>query len=51
MTDSEAVQQTIERLSWMLSEFCEADMQRKLQECQGLWIQQYQHFGGYVEED
>ena len=51
MTDSEAVQRMIERLSWMVSEFCEADMQRKLQECQGLWIQQYQHFGGYVEED
>ena len=51
MTECEAMQQTMERLSWTVSEFHEAEMQRKLRECQGLQIQQYKHFGGYVEGD
>ena len=49
MTDCEALQRMMERLSSAVSEFCVVEMQKKLQECQGLWIQQYQHFGRYIE--
>ena len=51
MNDCEAMQWMMERLSNTVSEFHEAEMQKKLQECQGLRIQQYQHFGGYIEGD
>lgn len=49
MTNYEAVQQTLETLNKTVSEFCEADMRRKLKECQGMWTQAYQHLGGCVE--
>ena len=45
MTDSEAVQRTIENLTRMVSEFREADMRKKLKECQGHRIMFYQHLG------
>ena len=51
MMDCEAVQQTMERLTNTVSKFCEAEIQKKLRECQGLRIQQYQHFGRYIEGD
>ena len=51
MTNCEAVQQTMERLNNTVSEFREAGMKNKLKECQGLRIQQYQHFGRYLEGD
>ena len=51
MTDCEAVQRTIENLSKTISEFREADMRQKLKECQGVWLQAYQHLENYVEGD
>ena len=51
MTDCEAVQRTIETLNRITSEFCEADMRRKLKECQGIRTQAYKHIGDYVEGD
>ena len=33
------------------SEFREADMRRKLNECQGIRTQAYQHTGDYIEGD
>ena len=43
MTDSEAVQRTLENLMKIMSKFREADMGRKLNECQKVRIQAYQH--------
>ena len=51
MTDSEAVQRTIENLTRTISEFREADMRKKLKECQSHRIMSYQHRGEYVEGD
>ena len=51
MTDSEAVQRTIENLTRTVSEFREADMRKKLKECQGHRTMSYQHLGEYVEGD
>ena len=48
LTDCEAVQRTMEVLTKTTSEFGEADMRRKLKECQGLRTQAYQHIGDYV---
>ena len=39
----------MEVLTKTTSEFREADMRRKLKECQGLRTQAYQHIGDYVE--
>ena len=41
LTDSEAVQRTMELLAQTTHEFREADMRRKLKECQGLRTQAY----------
>ena len=43
MTDSEAVQRTLENLTKIVAEFREADMRWKLKECQGIRVQSYQH--------
>ena len=51
MTDSEAIQRTMETLNRITSEFREADMRRKLKECQEISTQAYQHIGDYVEGD
>ena len=51
MTDCEAVQRTMENLSKTVSEFREADMKKKLKECQGLQTQAYQHLENYIEGD
>ena len=51
MTDCEALQRTIETLNRTVSEFREADMKRKLKECQGIRTQAYQHLGDYIEGD
>ena len=51
MKDCEAVQRTMETLNKTTLEFCEADMRRKLKECQGLRTQAYQHIGDYIEGD
>ena len=49
MMDCEAVQRTMENLNRTVSEFREADMKRKLKECQGIRTQAYQHLGSYIE--
>ena len=51
LTDSEAVQRTMELLAQTTLEFREADMRKKLKECQGLRTQSYQHMRDYVEGD
>ena len=51
LTDSEAVQRTMELLTKTAQEFREADMRIKLKECQGLRTQAYQHMRPYVEGD
>ena len=51
MTDSEAVQRTMELLSKTTQEFREAEMKKKLKECQGVRTQAYQHMRDYVEGD
>ena len=43
MSDSEAVQRTMENLTKIISEFREADMRKKLKDCQRLRTQAYQH--------
>merc|ERR1712041_11172 len=51
LTDSEVVQRTMEQLAKITQEFREADMRRKLKECQGLRTQTYQNMRDYVEGD
>ena len=51
MTDCEAVQRTMENLNKIEEEFREADMKKKLKECQGLRNQAYQHLDNYIEGD
>ena len=51
MTDLEAVQKTRERMTKTVSEFQEADMRKKLEDCQNYWIISYQHLRGYLEGD
>ena len=51
MTDSEAVQRTMELLNKTTQEFREAEMRKKLKDCQGVRIQAYQHMRDYVEGD
>ena len=49
MTDSEAVQRTMENLAKTTSEFHEANMRCELKECQGPWVQAYQHLDEYMK--
>ena len=51
MTDSEAVQKTIENMTRIISEFREADMRQKLKDCQKFRTQANQHLGQYIEGD
>ena len=51
MIDCEAVQRTMDNFNKTVAEFREADMKRKLKECQGLRIQAYQHLDNYIEGD
>ena len=51
MTNCEAVQRTMENINKIVAEFREADMKKKLKECQGLRTQVYQHLESYIEED
>ena len=51
MTDSEAVQRIMELLSKTTQNFREAEMKKKIRECQGVQIQAYQHMRDYVEGD
>ena len=51
LTDSEAVQRTMELLAQTTHEFREADMRKKLKECQVLRTQAYQHMRDYIEGD
>ena len=49
ITDTKAVQHNMETFNILVAEFCDADMRRKLKECQGIRTQAYQHIGDYVE--
>ena len=51
MPDCEAVQRTMENLNKTVAEFREADMKKKLNECQELRTQAYQHLGNYIKGD
>ena len=51
MPESEAVQRMVEHLTRVVSEFREADMRKKLKECQGYRIPEYHHTRNYVEGD
>ena len=51
MTDTEAVQRTLENLTSVISEFREADMRQKLQDCQRFHTQTYNHTRGFLEGD
>ena len=51
LTDSEAVQRTMELLAQTTLEFREVDMRKKLKECQGIRTQAYQHMRDYIERD
>ena len=51
LMDSEAVQRTMELLAQTTHEFREADMRKKLKECQGVRTQAYQHMRDYIEGD
>ena len=51
MTDSKAVQRTMENLSRTVAEFREAHMRKKLKECQGYKTITYQHLGDNIEGD
>ena len=51
ITDCEAVQRTMENLNKTIAEFREANMKKKLRECQRLKIQAYQHLDNYIEGD
>ena len=43
MTDAEAMQKTIERIQKTVSMFREADMRKKLRDCQDNGVRSYQH--------
>ena len=43
MSDCEAVKRTLETLNRITSEFCEAEMRKKLKDCQDVKTQVYQH--------
>ena len=45
MSDSEAIQRTMENLAKIISKFREADTHKKLKDCQRLRTQAYQHQG------
>ena len=41
----------MENFTKITAEFCEANMRRKLKECQGIRVQSYQHLDEYIEGD
>ena len=51
MTESEAVQRTMENLTQIISEFRESDMRQKLKDCQGFQTSSSNHTGGFIEGD
>lgn len=51
MTDCEAVQRTMKNLNRITSEFREAEMRKKLKDCQNVRVQSYQHLDSYIEGD
>ena len=51
MTNCEEVQRTMENLNKIVAEFREADMKKKLKECQDKRIKAYQHLENYLEGD
>ena len=51
MTDSKAVQRTMENLMQITSEFRESDMRKNLKDCQDVRERDYQHYKDYLEDD
>ena len=51
MTNSKVIQRTMENLTKITAEFREADMRRRLKECQDIRVQSYQHLNEYIEGD
>ena len=51
MMYAEAVYRTMEKLANVISKFREADMRRKLQDCQKFHTQAYNHTGEFIEGD
>ena len=51
ISDSEAVQSTMENLTRIISEFKEADICQKLKDCHRFRIQFYQHLRRYIKGD
>ena len=51
MTDCEAVQRTLEILNKITAEFREAEMRKKLSDCQDIRTQSYQNLDNYLEGD
>ena len=49
MTDSEAVQRTLENLMKITSKFRESDMTKKFNECQKVRVHAYQHQDNNIE--
>jgi len=49
LTDSEAVQHTLEIITKTILEFFKADMRNKLKECQQVRVMSYQHIRDYTE--
>ena len=49
LTDSEAVQRTLETMMKTISEFQEGDMRKKLKKCERVRVMSYQHIGDYKE--
>ena len=51
LTDFEAVQRTLETLTKITAEFQEAEMRKKLNDCQDVRVQSYQHLDNYLDGD
>ena len=51
LTDCEAVQKTLETLNKITAEFREAEMRKKLNDCENVRTQSYQNLDNYLEGD
>ena len=51
VSDTEVVQNVMERILKTTAEFREAEMHLKLKDCQKVRVREYQHQGPYVEGD
>ena len=51
LTDCDAVQRTMETLNKITAKFWDAEMRNKLNGCQDVRVQSYQHLDNYLEGD